>query len=314
MNLNVMMVGFSGTGKTSYMGAMYKIFNQRGYNGFRIRATDDAHHRAFASIGRRLSEGIYPDGTDVRDFYEFELRHNNEDVLRFNWMDYRGGVLSERGNKELEQVVDQIVKADALMVFIDTPRFVSETTASVRLLTRIQHLIQNAISHMKNDCFVVSFVMTKADCVDDWAVLRKSAAWDRYFDIVNMLSENENVLGLMSFTTVGQECENVEYPFLHSMSMGLLMRIDQLAKKYNAAVKKANRYAEEGSVLNEIGTFFKKVFVDDSSKSKWDLAVEEMNKAERLYKKFEKLQTPLERIRDIIKNAVESADTNVWTF
>ena len=314
MNLNVMMVGFSGTGKTSYMGAMYKIFNQRGYNGFRIRATDDAHHRAFASIERRLSEGIYPDGTDVRDVYEFELRHNNEDVLRFNWMDYRGGVLSERGNKELEQVVDQIVKADALMVFIDTPRFVSETTASVRLLTRIQHLIQNAISHMKTDCFVVSFVMTKADCVDDWAVLRKSAAWDRYFDIVNMLSENENVLGLMSFTTVGPECENVEYPFLHSMSMGLLMRIDQLLKKYNAAVKKANRYAEEGSVLNEIGTFFKKVFVDDSSKSKWDLAVEEMNKAERLYKKFEKLQTPLERIRDIIKNAVESADTNVWTF
>ena len=138
MNLNVMMVGFSGTGKTSYMGAMYKIFNQRGYNGFRIRATDDVHHRAFSSIGRRLSEGIYPDGTDVRDIYEFELRHNNEDVLRFNWMDYRGGVLSERGNSELEQVVDQIVKADALMVFIDTPRFVSDTTASVRLLTTKQ--------------------------------------------------------------------------------------------------------------------------------------------------------------------------------
>lgn len=312
MNLNVMMVGFSGTGKTSYMGAMYRIFNQSGYNGFRISAVDNDNHRALLSMGRRLLEGVYPEGTDIRDVYEFELFHNNEDLLRFNWMDYRGGVLNERGNSELRDVVDQIVKADALMVFVDTPRLLSEPDESEKLLRRIQLLLQNAISAIKNNLLVVSFVMTKADCVDDYEVLSKSSAWQRCANILKMLGENENVFGVVSFVKVGRECENVEYPFLHTMSMGLKMRIEQIAKELVDAVEKAKRYNEDGSLFDEVGTFFKKIFVNERSKSKWDLGNEEIAKADRLYRKFEKLENPLERIVDIIKCAIESDEIAVF--
>lgn len=315
MNLNVMMVGFSGTGKTSYMGAMYKIFNQRGYNGFRIRATDDAHHRAFASIGRRLSEGVYPDGTDIRDVYEFVLRYNNEDVLHFNWMDYRGGVLNERGNDELKLVVDQIVKANALMVFFDTPRFLSETRQSVKLLTRIQNLIQMAISQMKgDDRLVVSFVLTKTDCVHDWPQLRMTEAWNRYFEIVRMLMDNERVIGLMSYTSVGRECVNVEYPFLHCMTKGLLMQIEQLAERQSKAIERANRYAAEGGPIDETITWLKNVFGSRKYKSKWDLAILEQKRAEKAYQEFEWLKGPAEKIVDLIQSAGESPKVDVWPF
>lgn len=314
MDLNVMMVGFSGTGKTSYMGAMYEIFNRRGYNGFRIRAIDNAHHKAFSSIGRRLSKGIYPDNTSIRDVYEFDLFYNDENILRFNWTDYRGGVLGERGNDELGQVVSQIVKADALIVFLDTPRFVSEPAASVKLLAKIQHLIQAAISHMKNDFLVVSFAMTKFDCIGDCGKLVKSPAWNRFNEITRMLSENEKVFGLKSTISVGSTCLNVEYPFLRSMSMGLLLRMKQLAQKCDAAKERADRYASEGGVFDEIGTFFKKVFVDSDAESKLDRAMVELQKAVRHYEKFEKLQPPLERINEAIMNASESLASNVWTF
>lgn len=314
MDLNVMMVGFSGTGKTSYMGAMYEIFNRRGYNGFRIRAIDNAHHKALSSIGRQLSKGIYPDNTDIRDVYKFDLFYNDENILRFNWTDYRGGVLGERGNDELGQVVSQIVKADALIVFLDTPRFVSESVASVRLLARIQHLIQTAISHMKNDFLVVSFAMTKFDCIDDRDKLEESSAWKRFNELTRMLSENEKVVWLASATSVGSICWNVEYPFLRSMSMGLALRMGQLAQKRNTAKRRADRYASEGGVFDEIGTFFKKAFVNPNAKSKWDRAEEEFQKAKRLYEKLEKLQPPLERIDEAITNASESSDTDVWTF
>lgn len=310
MDLNVMMVGFSGTGKTSYMGAMYEIFNQRGYNGFRIQAIDDAHHKAFSSIGHRLSKGIYPDNTGIRDVYEFDLLYNDENILRFNWTDYRGGVLGECGNDELGQVVSQIVKADALIVFLDTPRFVSEPAESVKLLARIQHLIQSAISHMRNDFLVVSFAMTKSDCIDDRKKLLKSSSWKRFNELTCMLSENEKVFGLASTTRVGSTFWNVEYPFLHSMSMGLRLRMGQLEQKCNKAREKANKYEVEGGVFDEIGTFFKKLFVDSDAKSKWDRAREESQKAKSLSEKFEKLLPPLERIHETITNA----DAAVWTF
>lgn len=90
--MNILMVGHSGAGKTSFMAGMYKNLGDA-QEGYGIRAKDSTQKKNLERMAQNLSVGQYPSGTDIQQMYRFELTCAGKDVVPFNWMDYRGGIL-----------------------------------------------------------------------------------------------------------------------------------------------------------------------------------------------------------------------------
>lgn len=328
MDLNVMMVGFTSAGKTSYMGAMYRLFNTgklRGgfwrdffssgtgsFLGFAIEAQDMDSHKSLLKIGEKVSRGKYPDPTDVRDEYLFDLKYNCAPILKFNWEDYRGGVLSERGNEEMRSVVNKIIKADALIVFLDVTRFGSDDS-TIEMINRVSTLLQNSLARRERP-LVVSIVLTKADNVRCFDIIKKTTPWKKLSMLENLLSKNGKVSGMTCMTAVGKKFENVEYPFLHSMSMGVLLKIKQLERERDTAMREAERLKNEGGFWDDFVTALKNEWDDGNRKSKRDLAKEERTKAERVLAEINRLENPLNEIRKLVENASKSAKLYVKVF
>lgn len=315
-SLKVMMIGFSGAGKTSYVGALYKLLNSRGPNyGFSLKVSGHEAHKSLLNVGELIiSHGVYPDATSIRDRYHFELYHADEEILGFNLVDYRGGVLSERGNDELQTIVEQIVKADALIVFLDASRFIRDSGGMIRQLNKIQILIQNAISQSANKYFVVSFVLSKADCITSSSAFNASPAWQRYKQIQDMLNKNETVRGLVSFTTVGPICENVRYPFFHTMRYGLINRRENLIVAHDNEIVTMMRHQAEGGVLDEMRTAIYNVFSPFPKPSHWDQANLARERADGMLEKLKQLDGPLKQIGKVLDAAWKASGGQVVQF
>ena len=115
-------------------------------------------------------------------------------------------------------------------------------------------------------------------------------------------------------TAVGKKFENVEYPFLHSMSMGVLLKIKQLERERDTAMREAERLKNEGGFWDDFFTALKNEWDDGDRKSKRDLAKEERTKAEGVLAEINRLKNPLNKIRKLVENASKSAKLYVKVF
>ncbi len=302
-DINVMMIGFSGAGKTSYMIALYNRFCSEQVAGFQLRAVDDDEHECFIDLGTDLDMGFYPASTDIHSSYNFNLFYKEEEVLEFNWSDYRGGVLGDKSH-ETNRVVNDIVSSDALIIFLDSTKFYEEGgKPMVRIMNRIQQLMMQTISKKEtDDYFPVSFVFTKLDEVD-LVKMRNSAAFRLFMDkVVPLIQQSQDAMGLFTFTIVGEDNYNIEYPFIFTMYMCLRSRLteygkllDACTKRYNHCVAECKRYAESGGVWNEITSFF------SGDKSDYDIAMEKANEAKGEMECVERLQAEAEKLEEPVK-------------
>jgi len=315
-SLKVMMIGFSGAGKTSYVGALYKLLNSRGPNyGFSLKVSGREAHKSLLNVGELIiSHGVYPDATSIRDRYHFELTHSDEEILGFNLLDYRGGVLTERGNDELRVIVKQIIQADALIVFLDASRFVNDSARVIHQLNRIQTLLQQSIVKSNNECFVLSFVISKADCISSERDFYNSQAWLRFEQIKTMLRSNEKVRVLISFTTVGPRCENVRYPFFHVMRYGLKNREINLKEARKSELASAESHRAQGGLVDEIGTAIYNFFSATPRTSHLDRAYRAQSRADDMLEKLKGLKVPLKQIGAVLGAAKKNTNGAVEQF
>lgn len=240
--LKMMMLGFAGVGKTSYLAALYKLLNSEGSNyGFWISADtndedssfDHGAHADLLTLGTQIIEnGVYPESTKKTVQYYFRLVHDRGgEVLRFNLIDYGGDFLLQKRNRNLHELVDQIAQADALMVFLDLSCFCSDSYDVVNQLRKIQSLIQIAFGEAQNRRLCISFVLSKCDLADEQAGdPHETAAWYCLNQLFGMLRENGNVSGLYSTTTVAKRCKNVCLPFFHIMHDGVKNKLSEKEK------------------------------------------------------------------------------------
>lgn len=164
------MVGHSGAGKTSFMAGMYKHLagNQEGYG---IRAKDTTQKRKLERMAQKLSAGIYPEGTDIQQMYKFELTCMGKDVIPFNWMDYRGGILLSENpeDDDMNKFLKSISSADALVVFLDGNKLSERTSEWTMEYDILISCIENSLSINHKSWFPICFVITKCDMVPDGA-------------------------------------------------------------------------------------------------------------------------------------------------
>ena len=313
MNMRVMMIGFSGAGKTTYMGAMYSMLNEKSCQGFSLRAKKDSDHDKFLQIGARLAKGIYPKGTDILEEYQYSLLYKGKNVLDFDWYDYRGGVLASADSPDFDAVVSQIMNSDALVVFFDSTMFTPGETTERRCVNtwkRVMAIVQNVTArHPEGTVFPISFVFTKSDCCPEG--VGETKGWKLFEQVVKMIREDEHgkICGIcvetavrcqslrrwLVFKKMKYETWGLEYPFLFTMLAAMGKKCADYGAAKEHAIAARDKFNEKGGIWNEITSFFK------GEQSNWDKANAEENKARELERQANKLYSgPMKKAWDYL--------------
>lgn len=122
-DINITMIGGSGSGKTTYMLAMYEDMRY-GYGGFNFAATDPDIDQRFSMeweemeiLGERRK---WPPLSTEAVPFDFDLLFAFERFLTFRWLDYPGGnVLIRNSSTEIaEELKDQISRSVCVLIVV----------------------------------------------------------------------------------------------------------------------------------------------------------------------------------------------------
>lgn len=193
--MNILMVGHSGAGKTSFMAGMYKNLGDA-QEGYGIRAKDSTQKKNLERMAQNLSVGQYPSGTDIQQMYRFELTCAGKDVVPFNWMDYRGGILlsEDPDDEDMDNFLKSISSADALVVFLDGEKLSEQTSEWTMEYDILISCIENSLSIEHKSWFPICFVITKCDMLPEGASFY---GLKHFYTLFEQISQSKTVGGML---------------------------------------------------------------------------------------------------------------------
>lgn len=226
--MRVTMVGISGSGKTSYMAAMHEALASSNQTGFTIRTAlnEDAPLEAnIAEVGRFEAISFnsmnynWPPGTVKTTLWDFDLYHEMEKVTKFQWIDYRGGILTDAlsgtaAEGETEELLQHIYLSNAVIMVADAfvlTHYKNINEARKRSGAHTINKIFQTYNAMYPDHDLIYVIMlTKSDTVaPEWKennyeplIQRGMEAFD---DIIAMTRRNPNWSGgVVPVSAVGE--------------------------------------------------------------------------------------------------------------
>jgi GTPase SAR1 family protein len=215
--VNIVMLGHTNAGKTTYMALMYRAMATEGVSGFRIRAQDEQHHRQLLTAGNGILRGQYPRPSDRRDEYPLSLRHAASPLIDFSWKDYRGGALRDLSTAlDTSQMLDDLKAADAIILFFDSVDLQRSQVArqKVRDLTTI---VYRTLQDRTQPTPIV-ITLTKSDLVD---LANRDRRLEPFESFIVGLSGQASVIGTVIEVACGPQPQNVMVPVLFCLYFGL---------------------------------------------------------------------------------------------
>lgn len=208
--MNILMVGHSGAGKTSFMAGMYSYLGDS-KEGYGIRTTKPEQKKQLKRMAKMLMKGQYPSSTDVQQMYNFELTCLGEDVIPFNWMDYRGGILlsDDPDEKDMNTFMAAIQTADALVVFLDGLKLSQKTERWSMEYDTLISCIENSLDVEHKSWFPICFVITKCDLVPDGATFYGMKHFETLFE---QIGSSDSVGGMLLHCSINKD--SIVDPFL----------------------------------------------------------------------------------------------------
>ena len=247
--MNILMIGHSQSGKTSYMAGLYKLYGDK-KDGFGLWLSDSDKRLKLQKMAENLAKGIYPSGTDIASEYNFWLQHDNSLLIPFNWYDYRGGSLSESSSwsRDKENLLKKIDNADALIVFIDGAKAIHEVDEDLEdeyetLMWAIQKSLSKK-SSKKGEYFPISFVFTKGDLFPSHSHLYNTPAFDYFMPFFKTIKNGDAAVGEIVVAEVTKDgVYNVYMPLMFSLNYGMHKYINERLSVFN---REFERYENAG--------------------------------------------------------------------
>ena len=176
----ITILGMSGAGKTCYLlGLYYKM--GAGLKGYTITSDEDTDVQLRNRYARlcdvTLDKGKrFPAGTDNISRYEFDLQYGYNTIMTFDWIDYPGGMLSQKSDGNLEEYEDikkSINNSSSLFICVDGELLrgndIDEKIENVR--DNCSNVINTFFTEYfknKNELPPTAIILTKYDtCRDD---------------------------------------------------------------------------------------------------------------------------------------------------
>lgn len=240
--MNIVMLGRSSAGKTSYVSLMYDMMS-RGVAGFRISADEDTDRRLrTAAVGIR--HGRYPFASGQHAAHHLTLHFAGSAVFPFAWRDYRGAALLEETGKseDARRLHADLRTADGMVLFADAPGLLRDGAASedARLLSSLS---RRAIALRGERLTPIAIVLTKVDLVD-WADPRVLEDLRKPFrPLMDAVARTIHVQGVIVPVACGPRPIGVRLPVLWMLQHGIVQRAAQLERS-ESLVRPANHLAD----------------------------------------------------------------------
>ena len=283
--MNILMLGHSGVGKTTYMASMYG-FMQAGVDKFSLTSRYIRDHDDLVSLARAIQRSAYPPPTAIKSSYEFYLEYGGRRFFPFTWSDYRGGALTERSSSEdARQLVQDLSKCDGILVFCDSEQAASRRGAG-RDIRRMTSLIGEALSRIKR-LVPIGIVFTKYDLVEEV----DEHMWDSIEGLCQVVEASESLVGAVIPVACGSKPENIELPLLFLLYCGVALTYSALAEQMEDDRRESDHYAQEADE-HPIWDFIDGIFGDSDS----DRAAEAYERAEQKWAELEPLIEPCQSL------------------
>lgn len=245
------MVGHSRSGKTSFMAGMYRYLGEC-TEGYGISAKKKNQKEQLSKMASELSKDKYPDGTSIQSEYEFSLNVHGEELIPFNWIDYRGGILmsDDPTDSDVDDFMEALEKADALVVFLDGTKLIESSAKWNIEYDLLLSCIEKSLSVKHNSCFHISFVITKCDMVIPGTTFGGLSRFDSLFRQIN---NSQNVYAMLIQCRITSE--SYFTPFL-VLAFSVYGGTPIYIRRITEAINKAKRKAEEHRPTSLLGKIF----------------------------------------------------------
>lgn len=245
------MVGHSRSGKTSFMAGMYRYLGEC-TEGYGISAKKKNQKEQLSKMASELSKDKYPDGTSIQSEYECSLNVHGEELIPFNWIDYRGGILmsDDPTDSDVDDFMEALEKADALVVFLDGTKLIESSAKWNIEYDLLLSCIEKSLSVKHNSCFHISFVITKCDMVIPGTTFWGLSRFDSLFRQIN---NSQNVYAMLIQCRITSE--SYFTPFL-VLAFSVYGGTPIYIRRITEAINKAKRKAEEHRPTSLLGKIF----------------------------------------------------------
>ena len=187
-------LGVSKSGKTSFMTSMYYCMATP-VEGFQLTMEDEEELQKLKEIYRAMADTEadvitrFPASTNQTKSYLFNLEYHHDLVDRFQWIDYKGGILRDGEISEIDALKQDVSHAEVLFVFIDGDLFhdvpdANEEQLKEEILYRVKNECAIDLNHFLSDYAATNnhlppivFMITKFDKV--FNELREERDWDK---------------------------------------------------------------------------------------------------------------------------------------
>ena len=235
--MNILMIGNKESGKTTYMASAFGLLEGGGAD-FYIR-TDTSSKAWLKKLYSRIRKGNYPDATDKRASYEFELFYNQTKVIDFNWIDYNGGIITEQS---IDNLLTDINQSDGMMIFLDAEAL-WRNNIFVHKFRRIFALINSHLENSVNLLLPIVIVLTKYDRIQaDITLDEVTENISNFLD--NAKKNNKFYVRVVPVSCTKNGFYNVELPILEILNIGM-------KNEYKNVILEANAYEEEFQKYNK---------------------------------------------------------------
>lgn len=303
--MNILMVGHSRSGKTSFMAGMYRYLGEE-KEGYGISAKYSTQRESLQKMANGLAKNRYPAGTDVQQMYNFGFTVGGEEIMPFNWMDYRGGILlsDDPDDTDMDNFLKAIKQADALVVFLDGEKLADRSGRWSMEYDILLSCIESSLEHLDHKTtFPINFVITKCDLLPDDA---KFYGLERFYSLFDQISQSDTVGAMLTQSVINSEFYYM--PFLtlaFCIYGGTPIYISKRQRAMEEAQKRHNRHAPETLIggifagLEHVGSRIAGFLDSDWQwKSEIDLANSAERDFEREYYNLQRLQAVAEDLQE----------------
>jgi hypothetical protein len=303
--MNILMVGHSRSGKTSFMAGMYRYLGEE-KDGYGISAKNSKQKESLQKMANGLAKNRYPAGTDVQQMYNFRFTVGGEEIMPFNWMDYRGGILlsDDPDDGDMDNFLKAIKEADALVVFLDGEKLADNTGRWSMEYDILLSCIESSLEYLDHKTtFPINFVITKCDLLPDNT---KFYGLERFYSLFDQISQSDTVGAMLTQSVINSEFYYMPFFTLaFCIYGGTPIYISKRRKAMEEAEKRHKRHAPDTFIgeifagLEHVGSRIAGILDSDWQ---WDSEIDLANKAER---DFEREYYNLQRLQAVAEDLQE---------
>lgn len=259
----ITMLGTTGAGKTCFLVGMYADMSG-GRQGFTFSTNPDDDLDLSDKWSRLIEAGRdrWPLGTIQPKSYTFGFNYGFRRIMEFDWIDYRGGALSDRSTEaDVQELKRYLRQSSCVMLCVSGEHLqVPKNAAVVRAQTGIGRMnsflteLREELGRQKKELPAVIIVVTKSDYCSQRS---REEIEEQIRDLFNPLFSPDSGwlvsigsvslgAGLATDTEEGEiDPDNIHLPLIFSIYRALSKELEQQQDKLNENMGKLGEIEEE---------------------------------------------------------------------